>query len=41
MPVFPATWEVEIRRITVRGQPAQKHKTYLKKYLKLKRAGGV
>jgi hypothetical protein len=24
MPIIPATWEVEFRRITVQGQPTQK-----------------
>jgi hypothetical protein len=30
MSMIPATWEVEIRRILVTGQPGQKVRSYLK-----------
>jgi hypothetical protein len=41
-PVILATWETEVRRIVVRGQPRQiVHKTISQKYSKQNRADGV
>jgi hypothetical protein len=42
MPVIPATWEAEIRRITVQGQPGQiVHKIPSPKITRAKWSGGV
>jgi hypothetical protein len=42
MPVILATWEAEIKRIAVQGQPRQiVYETLAQKYLTQKRAGRV
>jgi hypothetical protein len=42
MPVIPATWESEIRRIKIRGHPQQiVHKTPISKITKAKWTGGM
>jgi hypothetical protein len=36
-PVIPATWEADVGRIVVQGQPREKHKTLSEKQNKNKR----
>jgi hypothetical protein len=40
-PIILATWEAEIRRITIRGQTEQKVRPYLKNTQRKKRADGA